>query len=388
MKIISSFLLTACVTATLFSCSKDSDSSNGPDPLTYSPPTTYNFTNFNNDKELKLLAMADQLGAQINLANTANTVVTKEILTDMFNNTGNHFVDSALQLNSSGLKLADYFPVAAQADMLRMFDSIGVYSQSHSQAEQGVAGTIASSASASKRYLLSPNGVFYSQVVKKAIMGMCAYQITSVYLKDSVSDNIDNTNVIPGSGTAMEHGWDQAFAFFAVPNDFPTTTAGSRYYGSYSNQVDAGLHSNSTIMNAFLLGRAAIDNKDLLTKQKQADLLVAAFDTLNAATIIQEMKETDENIDNGDKVAAMGTLSEAIGFVWGLKYNTGKRVITDDQINQLLALFDSAHPDAPDLYAFMGDGSQEAVELMKKTDAIRQFVAKIYGFSSEQLPNL
>ena len=48
---------------------------------------------------------------------------------------------------------------------------------------------------------------------------------------------------------------------------------GLRYFGSYSNQVDPGLGSNTTIMNAFLKGRAAISAKDLDTKTAQASVI-------------------------------------------------------------------------------------------------------------------
>src|SRR6201999_390971 len=89
---------------TFYSCKKDNNNS----IPNYTVPTTYNFTNFNDSIQLKLLAMADQIGAKINLANTANTVVSAQQLKDMFNNVNGYFVDSALKLNSSGLRLSDF----------------------------------------------------------------------------------------------------------------------------------------------------------------------------------------------------------------------------------------------------------------------------------------
>ena len=107
------FLSFATLSLFIASCKKDS----GPSTPVYTVPTTYNFVNFNDTNQLKLLAMADQIGVKINLANTIpGTVVSAQQLKDMFNNVNNYFVDSALKLNSSGLRLADYCSPAAKAD--------------------------------------------------------------------------------------------------------------------------------------------------------------------------------------------------------------------------------------------------------------------------------
>ena len=367
------------------SCRKN----DSPTVFNYTVPTTYDFTNFNDSGQLKLLSMADQIVAAINLGNNSGTVVSAQMLIDIFNNTGGYFNDSALQLNASGLRLVDYTSTAAQADILNYIDSIGLYSQSITTASPGIAGVSPSVANPSKKYLLSPNGVFFSQLVKKTIMGgICAYEIENVYLTDSVSNSVNNSTIVPGLGTAMEHHWDEAFGLWGVPVNFPANTTGLRYFGSYSNQVDAGLHSNSSIMNAFLKGRAAISNKDLATKQTQANILITTFDSLDAAAIVQEMKETDENIEAGDAIAAYGTLSESLGFVRNLKYNTGPRVITDAQIAQLLTLYDSTNPSSPNLYNFVGANVNTVAQIEAKTNAIRQLIGTIYEFSSTELPLL
>jgi hypothetical protein len=231
-------------------------------------------------------------------------------------------------------------------------------------------------------YLLSPNGVYYSQVIKKAIMGMCAYQIADVYMADSINSTTDTT--------ILEHYWDKAFGLFGVPVNFPTSTTGLRYFGSYSNQVNAGLGSNTSIMNAFLKGRAAIANNDLTTMKAQAALLITTFDSLDAAAIVQEMHETNTNIEAGDAVAAYGTLSESLGFVRNLAYNNSpNRVITNAQIAQLLALYDSVNPNSPSLYNFVGvNAGLTVAQIEAKTNAIAQLIGQIYGFTATELPLL
>jgi hypothetical protein len=365
------------------SCSKDHE----PSIPGYTVPTTYNFTNFNDSASLKLLLMADQIGAKINTANTTpNTVVNARQLKDMFNNVNGYFIDSSLKLNGGGLRLADYTSAAATTDLMNYFDSIGLYSQSAAAAGQGVAGVAASSVSPGKKFLLSPNGVFYSQVVKKLIHGGVAQYSINRLLTDSISSAVDNNTVVAGSGTAMEHHWDLAFGLFGAPVSFPAVTTGLKYLAGYSNQVEAGLGSNEKIMNAYLKGRAAISAKDMTTKQTQATIILKTLDSLDAAAIVQEMKETDANIDAGDAVAAYGTLSESLGFVRNLKYNTSSgRVITDAQYNQLLALYDPVNPGSPNLYNFVNANGSTKAQIEAKTDAIRQFIGKVYGFTPTQL---
>jgi hypothetical protein len=353
-------------------CKKSSSTST---PV-YDVPTSYTFASVNYSNQLILIAMADQLVAAINTANTIpGTAVSAQVLTGMFTNTGSYFNDSALQLNSSGLRLSDCFPQTAKADLLNYLDSVGVYSQSGVTAAPGVAGVAASVANANKKYLLSPNGVFYSQVVKKAIMGAFAYQIAGIYMADSINSTTDTVR--------LAHYWDAAFGFFGVPVNFPTSTTGLKYFGSYSNQVNAGLGSNASIMNAFLKGRAAIGAGDLSTMKTQATLLISLFDTLNAACVVQEMHETNTNIEAGDAVAAYGTLSESLGFVRNFSYNTGKRVITAAQYNQLLALYDGGN-----LYTFVGASVNTNAQIEAKTNAIQQLIGQIYGFDATELSGL
>ncbi len=356
----------------------------------YTVPSTYNFSNVNDSNQAKLLLMADQIGAAINLGNATGVTVNAQKLKDMLNNVNNYFTDSSYKLNASGLKLSAFAPSAVVTDLNAYFDSIALYSQSAVAAKQGTAGVSASSVSATKKYLLSPNGVFYSQVVKKTFQhGIFGYNIANKYLTDSIGNSIDNTTVVAGAGTAMQHNWDQAFGFFGVPVNFPTVTTGSKYLGSYCNQITAGYGSNAILMNAFLLGRAAINNMDNNGKTTQANLIIKNIELLNAGSVVQEMKETEANIDAGDSVAANGTLSESLGFVRGLSYNTSsQKVITSAQYAQLLALYDATNPNSPNLYKFVNASVNTAAQIKAKTDAIRQLIGSIYGFTATQLAGL
>ena len=122
----------------------------------------------------------------------------------------------------------------------------------------------------------------------------------------------------------------------------------------------------------------------------QANSLIRIFDTLNAACIVQEMHETNTNLEAGDAVAAYGTLSESLGFVRNLAYNNSpQRVITTAQIQQLLARYDSVNPNNPNLYNFVGAAQGLTVpQIEERTNAITQLIGQIYGFTSTTLPLL
>lgn len=389
MNFRSKLIAMASISVIAFASCKKNDDNNTPAIPVYTVPTTYNFTNVNDTAQLKLILMADQIGAYINTANTTpNTVLSAQKLKDMFNNANSYFNDSSatLKLNASGLKLSDYASASMKTDMSSLFDSIALFSTSTAVASNGVAGVATSSVTATKKLLLSPTGIYYSQLFRKLVQhGIFGYVIINRYLTDSVSNTIDNTTVTPGYGTKMEHNWDQAFGFFGVPITFPTTTTGLKYLGSYCNQINAGMNSNTNIMNAFLKGRAAISNKDLATKSTQALVLMKTLDSLNAAAIVQEMKETDANVDANDLPSLFGTMSEALGMARAFKYNTSStRLITDAQITQLLALFDSINPNNPNMYTF-ANGTLSVAQIKAKTDAIRQLIGKVYGFTAAQL---
>src|ERR1700733_13328278 len=138
MKKITSISLAFLVTIFCWSCKKDNSPSSNP---TYTDSTSYNYPNANYSTQLYVLAMADQLVAEINTGNTIpGTPVSEQTLINMFNNTGNPFNDSALNLNGSGLALANYCSPAIKTDLLNYFDSISVYSQSTTAGSAGVAG--------------------------------------------------------------------------------------------------------------------------------------------------------------------------------------------------------------------------------------------------------
>jgi hypothetical protein len=164
---------------------------------------------------------------------------------------------------------------------------------------------------------------------------------TDVFLKDSLA---------AGTTAAKVHAWDNAFYLWNVPSNFPLNRAGVKYWGSYTSQIDSGLikpvvnltgvNSNTGLLTAFTTGRAATTNNDNTRAQLQVAAVVALFEKMEAAAILHEMNEAKADLKNNAGTASVcGKLSEALGFVMALKYNTQRKTVTDAQVNAIIAMF-------------------------------------------------
>lgn len=357
-----SFIALSMISATLMfltGCSNSDDDVVDPVPV-YTVPTTYNFTNVNFSDATTRLGMVTEMSTFMKNATTG--VLDGQKLKDMFVNANAPFTTAAY--NTSGLQIKNQCFTLLQTDVNSYIDSLVKVSQSKLPASRGVAGVGASSANAASKFALTANGVNYTQVFNKSIMGgLICYQIVNNYMDQGIATSVDNATVVAGSGTAMEHNWDLAFGYWGVPIDFPTNKTGAKLWGSYSSQVDSGYHANKILDDAFLKGRAAISNKDTKTKLEQATIIMETFEKLTGAAALQEIKEVKESIN--DNIQRNSRLSECYGFINSLKYNP-KRKITDAQINAILALFPKNFYDLT----------------LTDVNKIRDAVAAQYGFES------
>jgi hypothetical protein len=344
------YVLLATAAAILFAgCKKDVND--------YDVPTTYTFENVSYSGQTQRLNMLDEMGTYMETARTTGTVLDPLRLKAMFANE-----DSSFSFTSTK-QLKDKCFLSEQTVIEQWMDSLAAASTSSTAGSHGVAGVV-TSLDGTKRYLLSANGYDYTEMIKKGIMGaVFYYQATGVYLTDSkIGDGVDNETVTPGEGTAMQHHWDEAFGYFGVPQNFPTNTT-ARYWGKYSNEVDAALGTNKALMDAFLLGRAAIGADDHETKTTQAQTIRDTWEKLAAASAIHEFNEAKAALS--DDAIRNHLVSEGIAFIRALKFNPTKK-ITDAQLQSLLDSFGT------DLY----------VVTLPTIDAARNTLSGIYGLDS------
>jgi hypothetical protein len=334
-------LLACCLAFTLAFTACDKDDVE-PEPVgpTYTVPTTYNFTNVSYSGQTYRLDMMTALTTYMKTGNTQFTVLSATQMKNMYSNSGSPFGDSTL--DNCGKQIKNKVLATDQMLFETFMDSLALASASVVNGSNGIPGVVVSSTDATKQYLFDANGVEWTQVIEKGIMGGCFYyQATSVYLDQSqIGPSVDNTTVIPGEGTAMEHHWDEAFGYFGVPVDFPTNLTGIRFWGNYCNARNALMNTNATMMDAFIRGRAAISNNDHTTKDAQVNIIRTNWDKYLAATIISYINKAKADI--ADDAKRNHALSEAKGFLIALKYNPS-RIMTDPEIAQVVGYIGVNH---------------------------------------------
>ncbi|MBN8696009.1 MAG: DUF4856 domain-containing protein [Bacteroidetes bacterium] len=326
------FLFPLAAMVLVSSCKKEEDEVPTPTPAGpgYTVPTTYNFANVNYSGQTTRIAMLDEISTYMSTSNTSGTVLDAQKLKDMYANVNAQFTDPAL--NTSGKQLKDKTFSLDQALFEAYFDTIAQQSTSLVAGTNGTAGVVVSTTDPTKKYLQGANGVEYAQLIKKGLSGaIFYYQAMETYLSNLSID--DNTTVVAGSGTNMEHHFDEAFGYFGVPIDFPTNTTGIKYWGDYCNKMNAQMNTNAAVMNACLAARAAISNSDYSTRDAQVTVFRQQWEKIIAAAIIYELNRAKANIT--DDAIRNHYVSEAIGFIMCLKYNSQK-TISNAEITQAL----------------------------------------------------
>ncbi|MES2617178.1 MAG: DUF4856 domain-containing protein [Bacteroidota bacterium] len=322
-----SFLKKASLVLVLVTVASCKDNKPGPDNPGPSVPTTYNFSNVSYTGQTQRLSMLDSITKYMSTANTGMTL-NAITLKNMYANSGNPFNNATLDASGKQLKNKTY--AGDQMYFDNLFDSIAANSLAGNKTgSNGVAGLVASTVNPSKKYLFNANGVEYAQVIRKQLMGaVFYYQALETYLAQLATK--DNNTIVTGEGTVMEHSCDEAFGYFGVPVDFPTNLTGLRYWGSYANQVNKATSSNANMMNAFLKLRNAISTKDYTTRDAQIIVVREEWEKMVAASAILELTEAKKAFS--DDAVRNHYLSEGIGFIHSLKYNTYKK-ITQSQID-------------------------------------------------------
>ncbi len=293
----------------------------------YSVPTTYNFTTVNYSGQITRLKMLDEMINYAKTGRVANTVLSASIMKNMFSNTGSPFSDPAL--NTSGKQLENKF-YALDVNLVKSYmDSLAVASTNSLNIQT-------STSDPSKTYLINSNGFDYGEMLEKLTMGAAFYyQSMETYICSAgVGNTVDNTTIVTGEGTAMEHHWDEGFGYLGVQPNFPTNDTTVIFWGEYFAEVGIVLGNKTTIMNAFIKGRAAISNKDYTTRDAQITIIQNEWERLIAASAIHELNDAKTNVS--DNALRNHVLSEARGFIMCLKYKTNK-TITQTQIDNLLS---------------------------------------------------
>jgi hypothetical protein len=318
------------------SCKKDTvepeEETPAPSGPTYNIPTTYNFTSADFTSSTQRLSMLGEMITYIRSTHTTTQTTQPTILAqklkDMYGNANNQFTLSTL--NTSGIQLKDKTDntfsfqtiLEASFDDAEPASNTAATNPTVSSASNGVKGKLVTS---TRAILVDANGLEYKELAEKGLMGSVLYYQAMTILKNIATyDNVTKVNGI----TAQEKAWDEAFGYFGVPVDFPTNITGLKYWGSYCNSVNVAIGSNSTIMDAFLKGRAAVSNGDAARRDSNRDLVMATWEKVVAAKCISYLKGAKNNLS--DISTLHHNLSEGYGFIKAFKYNPSKTISDPD----------------------------------------------------------
>lgn len=348
------------------SCKKEEEPTPEPTPgPSYTVPTTYNFDSVDFSSSTNRIAMLGELTTYIRITHTttAHPTLDGQKLKDMYANINNQFTSSVL--NTSGIQLKNQTSNAfnAQAELEANFMDAAAASvpasadPGNTTASNGVAGKLINGT----RYVLVDTAGFeFKEFVEKTIMGAVFYYQATTILNNI--NSFDNVTVTDGT-TAQQRAWDEAFGYFGVPIDFPTNTTGLKNWGSYCNAVSTALGGtttiNTTIMNAWLKGRAAINNKDNAGRDEARNTVVRTWEKVCAARFITYVKGAKTNI--AAPASFSHNLSEAVGFIRAFKYNSAK-TISDADIDLLLGYFKTGN--SVNLYTVTSTNLDNAINKM------------------------
>ncbi len=332
MKKLIALLPVLCITL-LISCQKGDD--------TFILPDSYNFENVNFSGQIIRINMLSEIVTELGKGKTQTLSYTR--LVNMFSNSGNEFTDATL--NTSGKQLRDKTFATDIPFFESMFQAAADNSTAFNVAVSGngTAGVATSLFDATKKYLVDSNGVEYAQIIQKGLMGaVFYYRIAEEYTTKDKLDLADNTTVVPGEGTAMQHNWDEAFGYFGVPvlltvanYDSLNTAKALKFYGTYASKGNSvGTIENT--LKAYIKGRDAINRKDYTTRDAAGAEIRRNLELINVCAFISYMNQAKASID--DYAIRCHTLSEGFGFLISLKYNS-ERKISETDYNTLKANF-------------------------------------------------
>lgn len=314
----------------LNSCKEDE-----PKDSTPSVPTTYSFANADYSGQTIRLNQLEEMTNYIKTVNTGSAIDAQSLLSMFSNSNG----DGGGKFSfSSDKQLRDKTNELGVSDLITFMSELSEISGTSEVGSSGKAGIVTSG---TKQYLFNENGVEYQQLIEKGIMGACfLHQITNVYLGFDKM-NVDNENNSEGKNyTAMEHHWDEAFGYLGATIDWPTDVTGERYWAKYSHKSNSEvtnelMDSPNEIIDAFIKGRVAINNKDYDERDKQIDIIIKQLELISATTALHYINASINTFS--DDALRNHQLSEAYAFIWDLKFiNSQKRVISNSQIDSLL----------------------------------------------------
>lgn len=312
--------------------------------LGYTVPSTFVFTDANGNSTVDFSGQTDRLSQLeemvVYMKTGTTTMLSAQAIKDMFSNengngNGNFSFTSTKQLKDKCFTID-------QSLFETFMDDIAIASNDFATtAANGQAGTLSSG---TNTYLFDANGIEHVQVIEKGLMG-------AVFLNQALNNyfspseiNVDNTTAVDAANgkyyTLMEHHFDEAFGYFGVSVDFPTTIPSS-FWGKYCDAQNNMINSNADMMDNFLKGRAGISNNTMSERDAAIQAIRTEWEDISA---YQAMTYLDDAVGyfGNDNAKFLHVLSEAYAFSWNLRYAPVEtRRMDVSEHAALMAMFDT-----------------------------------------------
>ena len=248
-------------------------------------------------------------------------------------------------------------------DIASLADSLVQSSQANyrSIAANGTAGMITTG---DKKRHVSANGLEYAEILEKSLYGALLYdQMVDDYLSDSQSgvDNEEGNNILSAEdyelyGTERQHKFDEAFGYFGAeaatyPNQSNSSNGDGIFLANYifdfSDETEAiyGVNLAKATMNAFVVGRSVLkagQGNDFAQENINEELFNAARADIKlyveagmAASAIHYLNEAITDVSEAEK---LHHLSEALGFIYAMSFNSDGRLSPEESHKALMAL--------------------------------------------------
>lgn len=233
---------------------------------------------------------------------------------------------------------------------------------------------------ASGGHLFDENGLELEQMIEKGLFGAAMH---------NHAIQLANGEITPATV-------DQMVSIFGAHPDFPNSNSSKvanpdKFLANYAARRDKndgnGLYTQ--IKEGFIKLQAAVAAGDEYSAEQEEALATVfeAWEKINAATAINYCHSTISglsatNPSDAQIAGALHAYSEGVGFLHGWRtINSKFKIITDTQIDEILALMNAPYNGTPTSYKFATDPVNE---LPKLTQAIER-LQDIYGFTDQEV---
>jgi hypothetical protein len=343
---VTPILIAASLSALFSSCDKDDDTPS------YTVPDTYAFDNVENKESVARISMWVGFTGMLGKSNTRE--LSQDTINFLWNNTNSAFtaeVANNIPYNYTALNTLS-FNLAGKTTDATLFkalaDSMVKISKFYkATASRGVPGKIGTTR------LFNQTGLEFNQAVAKGLMGSLTMSNIITLLNKIPND--DNSTVVAGQGTAMQHDWDLAFGYMGIPKDYDSSVAYASTtvdrplcLGGYLRERGRYIQAGGRIFEAFRKGRAAINAKDYKTRDAAIATILEYVEKLVAAAAYAYVTNPQTQTKLDEKFHG---LSEGYGFILALKYRPANSKLTAANYQTLLDIMNT------DFYVLNDDAS-------------------------------